>query len=131
MELTAAAVEKIFLDCLFRENEDTSSAVLAQGLTSGFGFHPERLNSHSPSIRALLEELPETFRENTGGGWSFLQACQTREGDQWGEHRNVEQLVTLGLATGDVEYLVPREMWGALPGGVPYLVVKDRSKTVA
>lgn len=123
--LNAAAVEEVFLSCLFREGEDVSNAVQAEGVISTFGFHPERLNNSRTAIQALLAELPLPFREGEGGGWSFLQACETKNGDLWGEHRNIEQLMTLGLATGDVEYLMPREMWSALPGGVPYFVVKD------
>lgn len=125
MTLNAAAVQEVFMDCLFQEGEDTSNAVIVEGITSRYGFHPQRLSNNRTSIQTLLAELPENFRESSGGGWSFLQACQTKDGQQWGEHRNAEQLMTLGLATGDAEYLLPREMWGAMPGGMPYFVVKN------
>jgi len=29
----------------------------------------------------------------------------------------------LGIASGKLSYLMPREMWKVLPGGMPYLVV--------
>lgn len=122
--LTAAAVEEVFMDCLFKEGEDVSKAVEVQGVAHSFGFHPERLNTNRPFVQALLAELPLPFREGDGGGWSFLQACETQSGVLWGQHRNIEQLMVLGLATGDVAYLLPREAWSALPGGVPYFVVK-------
>jgi hypothetical protein len=41
-------------------------------------------------------------------------------------HQRVEQLVQLGIAVGKIRYLLPRDMWDALPGGMPYFVVVDR-----
>jgi hypothetical protein len=35
----------------------------------------------------------------------------------------MEHLFQLGLAAGYVKPLLPREMWAAFPGGVPYYVV--------
>ncbi len=35
----------------------------------------------------------------------------------------MEALVVLGIASGFVKYPMPREMWSALPGGMPYIVI--------
>lgn len=123
--LNAAAVSEVFQSCLFREGEDVSNAVKAEGILATYGFHPDRLQACRGDIQKLLADLPSPFREDQGGGWSFLQACETARGVLWGEHRNVEQLMVLGIATGDVAYLLPREMWPAMPGGMPYFVVKN------
>jgi hypothetical protein len=72
----------------------------------------------------LLNELPSSFKKDIGGGWSFLQACETKDGVQWGEHRNMEQLFVLGMALGKVRYCLPRDLWQVLPGGMPYLVIE-------
>jgi len=41
----------------------------------------------------------------------------------------MEQLMLLGLAAGWLKYQLPRKLWTALAGGVPYVViVKDRIK---
>ena len=37
----------------------------------------------------------------------------------------MEALITLGIAAGLVNFLLPREMWKMMPGGMPYLFVKD------
>lgn len=126
MNLTAENVSTVFMDCLFRDEENKSNPVLAEAILSTFGFHPERLESHRNDIKELLAWLPTQFREggNDGGGWSFLNACMTREGDQWGEHRNIEQLLALGIATGQAKILMPRQMWSVFPGGMPYFSVK-------
>lgn len=118
-------VEEIFLDCLFRDGEDTSTHVKAEGIMATIGFNPERLEGHRQEIEAMLAELPDDFRESGGGGMSFLNACMDRHGNQWtGLHQTMDQLFTLGIGLDKASFLLPREMWGALPGGMPYLVVK-------
>lgn len=124
MKLTSENVLCAFIDCLFREGEPTEPRVVGLGVLHDFGFHPERLAEHEPEIEEMLEQLPEQFQENGGQGWSFLQACMTKDGDLWtGDHASVQQLVALGGAIGRVKFQFPREMWAHLPGGVPYFVV--------
>ena len=121
--LTAANVTEVFMDCLFRDGEDTSKAVVAEGIINKFGFHPDRLDLHKSEIRAMLEGLPDDFQPDKGGGTSFLNACMTKDGEHWGEHQNMEQLLALGIATKQATILMPRELWGALPGSMPYIGV--------
>lgn len=125
-KLSASAVEDILKDCLFKEGEDHSNAVLSEGITATFGFHPERLEKHKQAIRELLYELPPEFRKGVGGGgWSFLNACVDKNGNQWGEHQNIEQLLVLGIATKQAGYCTPRDFCRILPGGMPYIFVVD------
>ena len=117
-------VNAIFMDCLFKDGEDTSKHIKAEGITRHVGFHPERLESHKAEITAMLEELPDEFKESGGGGMSFLNACNDKHGNQWtGLHQRMEQLFQLGIGVSKVKCLMPREMWGALPGGMPYYAV--------
>lgn len=122
--LSAEVVETVFRDCLFQEGEDTSHAVMAEGITTAVGFHPDRLESHRTEIEAMLDELPDEFKQSGGGGWSFLNACNDKHGEQWtGLHQRMEQLFQLGMAIGRVKLQSPRWMWSALPGGMPYYVI--------
>lgn len=123
LELTSYNVETIFKDCLFKEGENTAKVVVVEGVISKFGFHPERLNAHKDEIKQLLQQLPDNFRKDKGGGWSFLQACVTKNDHQWGEHRNIEQLLVLGIATDQAKICLPREMWSIFPGGMPYFMI--------
>ncbi|MDP2665599.1 MAG: hypothetical protein Q8P23_03110 [bacterium] len=117
-------VNAIFMDCLFKDGEDTSKHIKAEGITKNVGFHPERLESHKTEIEAMLDELPDEFKKSGGGGWSFLNACNDKHGNQWtGFHQRMEQLFQLGIGISKVQYQMPREMWSVLPGGMPYLVV--------
>lgn len=122
--LSAERVEQIFLDCLFKEGEDTNNYIEAEGITGKVGFHPGRLESHKTEIEAMLNELPDEFKKSKGGGWSFLNACVDKNGNQWtGFHKIMEQLFQLGIAIGKAEYTLSREMWKILPGGMPYIAI--------
>lgn len=81
-KLDSAKVDKIFMNCLFKEGEDTSKHIPAEGMVCTVGFHPERLESHRQEVEEMLLDLPEEFMQDRGGGWSFLNACNNREGIQ-------------------------------------------------
>lgn len=122
--LTATRVLEVFADCLYREGENTDNAIIAEGVVSTVGFHPERLESHRKEVEVMLAELPKEFHKSSGGGMSFLQACFDKNDKQWtGSHKTMEQLFQLGIGIGKVTCLLPREMWSILPGGVPYYLV--------
>ncbi|NCC20408.1 hypothetical protein EOM33_05135 [Candidatus Saccharibacteria bacterium] len=124
--LTADRVNNIFGDCLFKDGEGTNDHIVAEGVIQTVGFHPGRIEEHRQEIHDMLTELPDEFKTSGGGGYSFLYACLDRHGDQWtGVHQTQEQLVLLGIAIGEVEYCLPREMWLVLPGCVPYFTVKQ------
>ena len=122
--LNSERVEAIFMDCLFKEGEDTTNHVKAEGITHNVGFHPERLEGYKTEIATMLAELPDSFKKTGGGGMSFLQACEDKHGNQWtGSHQRMEQLFQLGAGIDKVECLMPRAMWSTLPGGMPYYCI--------
>jgi len=131
MKLTCDNVNTIFEDCLFRDKEDTSKAIIAHGIVSNFGYHPERIEKHKEDIYSMLKQLPDSFQEKNGGGMSFLNACMDNKGNQWGKHRDMEQLFCLGIAAELCTCLLPKKMWSALPGGMPYYAVKERAPSMA
>lgn len=123
MELTAENVNKVFMDCLFKDGEDTTTHVAVEGIVTNVGFNPTRLDSHKQDIADMLDMLPDSFKQSGGGGMTFLNACMDNNDIQWGEHRDMEQLVLLGIATKKAKFLMPRDMWQVCPGGMPYFVV--------
>lgn len=131
MKLTGVEVRRIFTDCQFKPDEITpgevpEGAVEAEGIVARFGFHPERLASHKDEITELVMQLPDEFRMSKGGGWSFLNMCQDREGYQWADlHQTMEMLLVLGIAVGKMMIQIPKELWPMMPGGVPYVAVID------
>ena len=127
MKLTTQNVEDVVKDCLYDdENEDTSNAIEVMGAINAFGFNPENVKRNKQNIKDMLSELPDEFQQEMGGGWSFLNAAQNKNGEQWGEHSDVELLLVLGLATEQIRYSIEdREMWAAFPGGMPYFMVVE------
>lgn len=124
LKINPQRVEDIFLGCLFLDGEDRKEFVPAEGITCNVAFHPGRLAGHKEEISAMLEDLPDDFKKTGGGGMSFLSAGQDRHGNPWTDlHQRMEQLMQLGVGIGKVECLLPRSMWDALPGGVPYFCI--------
>lgn len=133
--LTADRVEQLTKACLYADDEwpgavtrdnAPEGAVFAEGILHTFAFNPDKLAEHKVEIGELLAELPTEFQMSGGGGWTFLNACMDRHGNQWtGLHLTMERLFCLGIATGQARWQLPREMWPALPGGMPYVSVGE------
>lgn len=124
MKLTAENVNRIFLECMFEQGESTENYILGQGVITNVGFHPERLKKNEQNVSEMLAQLPDEFKKSVGGGMSFLNMCNDKDGNQWSDlHATMDQLVTLGISLNKVQFLMPREMWSVLPGGMPYIVV--------
>lgn len=130
--LDSTEVKEVYLSCLYdddkieglKEDEVPEGAIVVDGITMKTGFDPEKIAKKKGKILEMLGELPESFMHNKGGGYSFLAACNDKDGRQWtGEHRMMELLFMLGLGINRVALCLPRKMWSALPGGVPYYVV--------
>lgn len=120
--LDAQQVEDTFEACLGDDVEVDAIAFLAR-------LDKAKLADHAELILAMLLELPTEFRASAGGGWSFLNACNDRHGNQWtGLHRTMAQLFAMGQGLGLVACLLPRDLWEALPGGVPYYAILDKEQ---
>ena len=124
MNLTAEKVNTTFMNCLFKEGDPTDNHIIGEGVMMKVGFNPERLKESEPVIMEMLNDLPEEFKKTGGGGMSFLNMCNDKDGKQWADlHTTMDELVALGNATGKLSFLMPKEMWSVLPGGMPYIVV--------
>jgi hypothetical protein len=126
MELTSKNVDALFKKCLYTEGEVVEGHIPVEGVITRVGFHPGRIEENKVEIENLLNQLPDSFSKSMGGGHSFLQACVDNKGRQWGEHRNIDQLLMLGLAIGKAHYCIEnRQAWRVMPGGMPYFYIDD------
>lgn len=126
--LNVDALHDILKKVLFNEGESRDDAILADGILNDFGFHPVRVTEAKLEIDRLLLELPEQFQKAKGGGGSFLNACEDKHGNLWGEHVEIEALVCLGIAVGSASWIL-KNMAASLPGGVPYFEIHPGEKT--
>jgi hypothetical protein len=85
----------------------------------------EKLEQFREAAKSWIAQLPNEFRcdiPEGGGGWSFLNMCVDKDGHQWtGMHVTMDQMFALTKALGMSKEVLPREMWSALPGGMPYI----------
>ena len=124
-------VEKIYLSCLLHDDEIDDDGnpeiepITVQGIMFKTLFHPKRVEENKVEIVLMLEELPTKFRSGHGGGWSFLNLCNTKNNEQWtGLHQRMDQLVQLGMAINKVKiFPEKRELWQMFPGGAPYITI--------
>lgn len=126
MELTANNVQTIAKDCLFRDGEDTTNHLIGDAIIVTIGFHPERLEAHREDIKSMLDQLHPNFRMSVKGGWTFLNMSTRADGTLWAEQPTCGVLVALANALGLMKFCLPRELWAALPGNVPYIVYMDK-----
>lgn len=131
-KLTAGKVHAIVKDSMYKDAELAGKppgavpedAIVVEGIVRTFSFHPERLMSHRQEVEELLAELPLKFREENGGGWTFLNMVLDKDDYQWGEQVSAEELMCLGIGLELMTNLLPRDVWPALSGGVPYLCIR-------
>lgn len=139
LKLTAENVEEVVRKCLptpdelSQEQADRArSGTIPQGyravkgVVRSFLFSEVKIAAQRQQIADLLGSLPNSFHQDKGGGWSFLNACMTEDGRQWGEHRDIDDLLCLGIASNMARIQFPPEMWDAFPGGLPYFVVNTK-----
>lgn len=126
MRLTHQNVESVFKDCL----ADTDEYV--KGVCIKVAFNREKIVEHEKDIMQMLMQLPKQFHKPGGCGWSFLNMCIDKDGNQWTDyHQTQDKLVCLGRAIGAVEFLMPRDLWKVFPGGMPYIVINDNYNIAA
>ena len=135
MENKAALVREIMENSLYTAEEAATfnstppgDAILVEGITRKFGFHPKRLLANEEAIVACVMDMQDNFFADKGGGWSFLQMCMDKHGDQWAEHPTMEELIVLAMGLGLAKWCLPKEMWAALPGNMPYVMFDLRKK---
>lgn len=126
----AQTVHDAFISCLFNDDEvpaDGSlpeAAVVVETFRGKVGLHRDRLASKREEIAAIVRRLEPSFRrvgEGAGHGMSFMRLPFFADGEHWAEHPTCDELLGLAFGLGMGGFLMPRKMWGALPGGMPYL----------
>lgn len=124
--ISAKRVREMFTDSLLpTDHTDETKCISVYGVTSIFGLDPEKIEKYRAEIYSLMEELPNEFWDSPigQGGYSFIRLPFTKDGDQWGEQQNAQELMILGLAAGYMQYMFGMDFWKALPGSVPYIVI--------
>ena len=124
--LSVDNVHNVFLSCL-AEGSASHPTVTVQGIMATAHFAIAELELCKADIAGMLAQLPPPFqpvKSGGGGGWSFLNACNDKDNNLWtGDHRTMDMLFMLGIATGQAAWCMPRDDWLVLPGGMPYVAV--------
>lgn len=133
MTLTAKNVEKVFLDCFLKEGyTDEIKVIPVNSVTGNFGFDPDKIEKYSEDIHDMISQLHPNFDEKNQGYTFMNLPFKGENNEQWGEQRNGDQLMALGLASGWMKLtLEDKLMWKVLPGGVPYVYRLDNRADIS
>lgn len=85
MCLTHQNVEEVFKDCLANTTEYTLKGVCIE-----VAFNREKIAEHEQDIMQMLMQLPIQFHRPGGCGWSFLNMCIDRDGNQWTDYHQTQ-----------------------------------------
>jgi hypothetical protein len=120
--MRANDVLKLCSYCVAKDGDTTVKAILHT-----FVFDSAKLAESEGQLKEIIREVvtDEFIQGSGGGGMSFLSLCMDRAGVQWAEHGTMEMLLALGIGLKLAGFCLPRELWGALPGGMPYVWFKD------
>lgn len=122
-------VHKAFINCLAAVPDENPDIIVVEGIMGRYAMNKTVLEIHREVVTDWLNELPAEFhkigtRDGAQDGWSFLNVCTDRHGNLWtGMHQTCEELLVLGMALNMVTFMLPRDLWKVLPGGMPYLQV--------
>lgn len=120
--LSIKKVKEVYEYCILSESEVSEHEpivdfTMGEGVAYAGVFNSERLAEKKEEIANMVDELADIEK-----GPSFLTLCMDKNGRQWtGEHFIMDCLVQLGVATEALCYTLDRDMWDALPGGVPFI----------
>lgn len=142
MKLTAENVKATVMACLYDDSDIVNGAVregapapvAVRSVMLSVGFNSEKLKTQVENIKSMLNDLSLDFfpvDQGGGGGHSFLSLCATKDGELWGQHRNCDELLALGMAAGFCTFLVERDLWRAMPGGMPYIQINTTVEVAA
>lgn len=122
IEDRAKKVFQISERLLHDDAENVDDGLYVTGILHRYGYHRGRLEEAKPEIEELLKGLPTQFYEKGGGGWTFLNLCNDADGNQWGEHIEMEALCCLAIAAGLGKWMFMEER-DVMPGGMPYFLI--------
>ncbi len=123
-ETMSDKVDRIFGDCCFYDSELENGEpivpyVLTDSVMAGVVFNAARLNEHRDEIAELIDNLPEF-----GDGINFTELSRNRMGRVWANSFvNIDQLLALGIASGFLDFTVPKELWQEM--GVEPVIKKN------
>lgn len=95
--------------------------VRCEGVKFVLDYNVTKLQDRQPEIEWYLRQLPTAFLARPG--LSFLETGRLRIGTWTDDLDVMDQLLTMGLALGVVEFSPDRRKWFEMPGGYPLVII--------
>lgn len=89
-------------------------------------FSSERILEIRKNLKDMLDNLPVGFKQYRGGGLSVASLKFDKNFNIWSAHTGVhDELIALSIASGYMRFVAERGTWPLLPGGVPFVVIRE------
>lgn len=137
--ISAERIREIVVNSLLSENEldDVKSGkkdyvgIVAISISGkSLVFIKDKIMKFKDEVKAYLNLLPDEFKDEKGGGYTFLNSVVDKNGNQWGGQASADELFCLGTALGLSKYIGSGLMLMAFPGHVPYVTVYQAEQKV-
>lgn len=96
-----------------------------EGLNGHFCYNDTRLSRHLETIQKVMHEFDDKFwqdDEMNKRGSSVMDLRRDRKGRVWADDQTIMHFIYLTIAMGFAEWSYPRNMWGTLDEGMPYIL---------
>ncbi len=120
MRLVKENVRKLYDNCFtVNKEEDYVDSVYGK-----YYFDSFQIKYYSDEISSLFSQVLDIEI-----GVTYDNLYITKDYIKWGNKSDALKLCLLGLANGDIEYIIPKELWDTLSDGKPYVrLVKQNQK---
>lgn len=124
-KINKTVIEQIYNDCTLNlediKNVDLTPYVVFEGISYRTIINKEKIESYSEIIELIISQI-----KNIEDGILFDNMNIDINNNIWGDLENIEKLIILGIASGNLSYFFKKEDWVNLPNGRPALVKTKR-----
>lgn len=123
----ARRIYEICNDALIKPHEllngnTPAYAIVVNAINICYAFHPSRLEHHRAYVTEMMQSLH--YKDFKSTGMSILGLYGDKNEIVWAEDIDIENLCALAIGLELAEWTFPRDTWGILPAGKPYITFK-------
>jgi len=128
MEFDSVNIRNLATSCMFKPEEFddlqyfSSNSITVTGISMKVCYDKSKIDKYREIIVNLIDSIP-----GIEDGVSILDLPKNNKKIST---YSCELLMCLGVASGEIEYMYPRDMWENLPNGFPLVVRTKKEKEV-
>lgn len=128
MDFDSVNIRNLATSCMFKPEEFknleyfTNNQITVTGISIKACFDKKKIDEKRDIIIKLIDSIPGIEE-----GVSLLSLSDKNSKVST---YSCELLMCLGVASGEIDYMYPRDMWDSLPNGFPFVVRTKKEKEI-